>query len=503
MGPDTEADGDFDVTESLDLVGAGAATTDHRRQRLRVPGPGAAAAPPCPRRGGGHDRARLRRDHPRLAWRTRNGGGIANAGDLTLSDCCPDTEHDGVLARGSYDGGGIANAATGILSVSRCTIAQNHGRNGGGIANAGTATIEETTIEGNFAVTGGGVANSGTLTIANSTISGNTADRAIIGVSERYTGFGAAIADYGGLATLEHVTLANNVVATPTSTARSAPAQVSASRRVSRRPATCSATRSSGGAPVRRSGDCGTPAPTSLGHNIDGDGTCLLTGIGDLPATDPGLGPLDDNGGPTLTHAIAPGSPPHDAGDAGACPATDQRGVPRPQGAGCDIGAYEDNFPCNNSMLDPGEICDDGSPAAGGCCTFDCSTFVASGVACENNNQCTAQPVRRRRRLRLRDECLGRNVLPAGRRPMHDRAVRRCGRLRHDRHHHVHPLPALRAQLRHLPRCGAHGMPPADRRRRVAPDAETGTGADTGPREVAMARRGDGERRLRRSGGHG
>jgi hypothetical protein len=53
------------------------------------------------------------------------------------------------------------------------------------------------------------------------------------------------------------------------------------------------------------------------------------------------LGPLQDNGGPTWTHALLPGSPALDVGDPAQCPATDQRGVPRPQGAGCDIGAFE------------------------------------------------------------------------------------------------------------------------------------------------------------------
>ena len=54
-----------------------------------------------------------------------------------------------------------------------------------------------------------------------------------------------------------------------------------------------------------------------------------------------GLGPLADYGGPTLTHALAPGSPAIDAADADQCEATDQRGVSRPQGEGCDIGAFE------------------------------------------------------------------------------------------------------------------------------------------------------------------
>ncbi len=80
---------------------------------------------------------------------------------------------------------------------------------------------------------------------------------------------------------------------------------------------------------------------TSGGHNIDDDGSCNLTAAGDQPNTNPQLGPLADNGGPTLTHALGAGSPAIDTADAGACPATDQRGIARPQGGGCDIGAFE------------------------------------------------------------------------------------------------------------------------------------------------------------------
>jgi hypothetical protein len=54
-----------------------------------------------------------------------------------------------------------------------------------------------------------------------------------------------------------------------------------------------------------------------------------------------GLDPLADNGGPTLTHALLAGSPAIDAADAAVCPATDQRGVARPQGSACDVGSFE------------------------------------------------------------------------------------------------------------------------------------------------------------------
>ena len=60
-----------------------------------------------------------------------------------------------------------------------------------------------------------------------------------------------------------------------------------------------------------------------------------------LLGSTPQLTGLQDNGGATLTHGLYPSSPAIDAGDPNACPATDQRGVARPQGAACDIGAYE------------------------------------------------------------------------------------------------------------------------------------------------------------------
>ena len=87
---------------------------------------------------------------------------------------------------------------------------------------------------------------------------------------------------------------------------------------------------------------------TSKGYNLVQDtSACTIAGdtTGNIIGQDPLLGPLRDNGGPTETHALLLGSPAIDAGscqDAGGNPVlTDQRGVARPQGAGCDIGAYE------------------------------------------------------------------------------------------------------------------------------------------------------------------
>jgi len=76
-----------------------------------------------------------------------------------------------------------------------------------------------------------------------------------------------------------------------------------------------------------------------LGHNLSPDPS--FTNITSLHYTDPKFGPFADNGGPTLTMALLPGSPAIDSGDTSLAPATDQRGFPRPAGLAADIGAFE------------------------------------------------------------------------------------------------------------------------------------------------------------------
>jgi hypothetical protein len=97
-------------------------------------------------------------------------------------------------------------------------------------------------------------------------------------------------------------------------------------------------------------GNCGGSV-TSNGYNLSSDGTCNFHNTGDLNNTDPKLGPLQNNGGPTQTEALLPGSPAIDAGNPSGCTdgqghllKTDQRGQPRPDHedtGGCDMGAYE------------------------------------------------------------------------------------------------------------------------------------------------------------------
>jgi hypothetical protein len=98
--------------------------------------------------------------------------------------------------------------------------------------------------------------------------------------------------------------------------------------------------------------DCSGTLATNI-NNFIGDGSCapLLSG-------NPLLGFLQNNGGATPTLALLPGSTAIDAGDDFSCLATDQRGIPRPQGLACDIGAYEANPVCLSQTEIPTEECE-------------------------------------------------------------------------------------------------------------------------------------------------
>jgi hypothetical protein len=230
--------------------------------------------------------------------------------DLTLNGVTIRGGRGGNVNRG---GGGLGMIGSN-LNVADSTITDNvgFGAGGGGIGSfASTFRIENSTISHNTSFSGyggGGIINfaaGATSTISSSTIFENQND----------SGRGDAIADaFSGPGTM---VVKNSVLASPT-------------RGVS--------------------DDC-YAAPgvvVSQGHNIAGDGTCFLTGPGDMNSTNPLLGPLANNGGNTLTHALLNGSPAIDAIPLADCTniggvpiVTDQRGVARPQGSRCDIGAYE------------------------------------------------------------------------------------------------------------------------------------------------------------------
>jgi hypothetical protein len=255
------------------------------------------------------------------------GAGLYNTGGATLeSSAVSDNQ-----AAGSR-GGGIANH--GNLIVSDTTLDANVALQGAGLLNAGTADVQGSTFSSNVASGGGGVAGLGagidnlyraSLTLVNSTLSGNRIT---------YTGdyvLGAGLYNEG-TADLSNVTVTANQ---PNGLYSGQPG---IEGELEGPPAArLKNTLIAGNA----ASDCDGTTLLSLGHNLDGDGTCALTGAGDLPGKVPRLGALASNGGSTQTHALRDGSPAIDRG--AACPSTDQRGFPRPRPAGgaCDIGAYE------------------------------------------------------------------------------------------------------------------------------------------------------------------
>ncbi|MGA7991928.1 MAG: choice-of-anchor Q domain-containing protein [Thermoanaerobaculia bacterium] len=216
------------------------------------------------------------------------------------------------------DYGGIFNGNAKPLTLNNVTVSGCTARDGAGIANnSGNITLTNVTVSGNTATrNGGGIfTNSGSVALTNVTVSGNSA-----------SGLGGGIYNQSGNAnTLTNVTIANNSAGTGGGIYKNS-GSISLKN-------TIVANSTSGG-------NC-SGTITSAGNNIDSANTCAFAGTGDKINTNPLLGALANNGGPTQTQALLAGSPAIDAGTGAGAPAVDQRGVSRPQGAGYDIGAYE------------------------------------------------------------------------------------------------------------------------------------------------------------------
>ena len=259
-------------------------------------------------------------------------GCVLNNGTLTLDHVtvtgCLMTTTAGDFWQG---GGGIYNGDGATFNLIDSSVVNNTaGWSGGGVYsffNTNT-TITRSTISGNLSNdVGGGIRSLGNAEIINSTISGNTA-----------TGwYGGALFVTDGVVNLTNVTVADNV------SPELAPADVFVGTFTA-----ANATLTLSNSIVASEQDNCFFAPWGSGvvtlmadhNNVLTDATCFA-GASDLVVADAGFGPLADNGGSTETHALLAGSPAIDAADVAACPATDQRGVTRPQGAGCDVGAYE------------------------------------------------------------------------------------------------------------------------------------------------------------------
>jgi hypothetical protein len=216
--------------------------------------------------------------------------------------------------------------------VLNSTIADNQpaGAGGGVFTRAGTLVIENSTLSGHITTNSGGGLHSGagTVTLTNTTISNNDAST------------GGGIDTDAGSLTLGSVTIADN-----NSGIVNARGVVTLANTI---------LASNGNSPC-------SGILTSSGHNALANlpGGCTLEGNTSGNVTgDPLLGLLRLNGGTTFTHALLEGSPALDAGDSGLCGAFDQRGAARPQGGGCDIGAYEGiRADCNADIrIDAGDI---------------------------------------------------------------------------------------------------------------------------------------------------
>jgi hypothetical protein len=218
-------------------------------------------------------------------------------------------------------GGGIDNENNATLTITNCTISGNSAGLGGGTFNGGMLTITSTTISGNTASNGGAAYNSGggTLTITNSTVSSNSASSgggifniaAFAMTNSTLSGNSAGLG--GGILNTQTLEIGNTVL-------------------------------KAGNPGANISNNGGTVI--SHGYNLSSDdGAGVLTGPGDQINTNPLLGPLQDNGGPTFTHALLPDSPAIDAGDPNFAPPPffDQRGpgFDRVANGRIDIGSFE------------------------------------------------------------------------------------------------------------------------------------------------------------------
>jgi len=235
---------------------------------------------------------------------------------ITITDC--------IISGNSttVDGGGIGGATT--LTVANSTISGTSARTSGGGISGGDVSIVNSTVSGNSAGTTGGGIGGGDLSIVNSTVSGNSA-----GTSG------------GGLFTF----FSSLRVANSTITGNSAPSGGGIYNDGQSSVVEISNTILNAGTLGENIFNNGGMV-TSDGYNVSSDdGGGYLTGAGDQINTNPLLGPLQSNGGPTFTHALLPGSPAIDAGDPNFTPppSNDQRGCSfdRVFNGRIDIGSFE------------------------------------------------------------------------------------------------------------------------------------------------------------------
>jgi predicted outer membrane repeat protein len=395
-GDDGNASGDFDVTGSVTIRGAGAGVTNIDGQQIERVFDIFGASPGSitvvlekatvrngisPNQGGGILVANANlvvRDSAVSGNRTSSsGGGISNGfapgtGDVTLVRTTVSRNFaggsggglniegsDGLTVKSStirrnaaLDGGGIR--ASDVTVTDSSVSGNSSGNFGGGILALGSATLTNTTVSYNSAVNYGGGINADTATLTRSTVNGNSTSTGAGGIAAitatltNSTISGNTGGNGGGLiattATLLNCTVVENIGSIGGGLFHNVGGTFSIRN-------TIVALNLSGSVNPDVSGNF-----VSEGHNLIGDGSGS-TGFsngdnGDIVGTavnpiDPKLGPLANNGGPTKTHALLAGSKAIDGGDNAGALATDQRGFPRKKdgnGDGSsivDIGAFE------------------------------------------------------------------------------------------------------------------------------------------------------------------